>query len=506
MDQKTFTPVLSPRGGASHSATSIKSVDTAPPRPVKKTVSLSSNSTEKAVNTPPRPERNEHFGRHTEHSTTSNPFSNMNTSREAMLEKKILELQLQQMDLIERLGTYEKYIQSIDGHDHNLTTSTGSGATASKNLLDKFRFKLEKSSKTHEAMESNEEMNAKFWTQKNNRKVKLDLERLEVLEPLTEAVGGSLARLYVVEVDGWICVMKELDIAFAREMSGNLIRTFESEVQFLESLPPHANIVRYLFHQFDMEQGKARLFMTRYSSSLRDEIVRRKAGIGDISSGARWCHCCPKCSIITSDKQTHPLHFTLAEATHIIFDIAKGLNFLHNNQILHRDLKSDNIFVKLGASHEIQRCLIGDFDSAKKYEQAQNRMSTAGTPGYIAPEIWQRSSKKEGSAYTYATDIYSFGILIFEILSFRRPFEELRGIAIQEQLMESANTYKELVSHLPKPKIKEYHFLIQLFHQCISNDPGERPTIKFIMVSLRNIINGSPQPKEKEKKEPVSNK
>ncbi len=59
----------------------------------------------------------------------------------------------------------------------------------------------------------------------------------------------------------------------------SLVKTFESEVQFLETLPFHPNIVRYLFHQFDHDKGKARLFMTRYSSSLRDVIVRRKVGI-----------------------------------------------------------------------------------------------------------------------------------------------------------------------------------------------------------------------------------
>jgi serine/threonine protein kinase len=112
---------------------------------------------------------------------------------------------------------------------------------------------------------------------------------------------------------------------------------FDTEVQFLETLPSHPNIVRYLFHHFDHEKGRARLFMTKYSSSLRDVIVRRSLGIGDPLSGVDWCKCCPKCTHVHT-LNAPPLHFSLLEAASILLDIAQGVQFLHFNQILHRDL------------------------------------------------------------------------------------------------------------------------------------------------------------------------
>ena len=218
-----------------------------------------------------------------------------------------------------------------------------SGGDILTKLRGNLSSKLEKSHKKKEAqqiLDSSEDMDKEFWSQKNaKRRVKVDLEKLEILHPLTKEVGGSLARLFVVEVDGMICVMKELDIAFARELNASLVRTFESEVQFLENLPPHPNIVRYLFHTFDTDKGRARLFMTMYALSLRDEIVRRKAGIGgDVASGAVWCTCCPKCCHLEKGPAVI-MSFDLIEAARILLDIAQGLGFLHTNKVLHRDLK-----------------------------------------------------------------------------------------------------------------------------------------------------------------------
>ncbi len=110
---------------------------------------------------------------------------------------------------------------------------------------------------------------------------------------------------------------------------------------FLEQLPTHPNIVRYLFHTFDHEKGRARLFMTKYALSLRDEIVRRKAGVGDVAAMQWACGCCPKCATLKPGAHAlPPLHFSVVEAAQILLDIAQGLYFLHFHQILHRDLKS----------------------------------------------------------------------------------------------------------------------------------------------------------------------
>ncbi len=147
-----------------------------------------------------------------------------------MLEKKILELQMSQLQLVERLSTYEQHTMDemrLSGGGAGLASSSGNKT----DLLGKLRKKLDKKKKAHDSLVANEEMDATFWSPSTKRKVKLDLEKVEVLHPLTKDVGGSLCRLFVCEVDGFVCVLKELDIAFARELNSSLIQTFESEVR-----------------------------------------------------------------------------------------------------------------------------------------------------------------------------------------------------------------------------------------------------------------------------------
>jgi hypothetical protein len=99
-----------------------------------------------------------------------------------------------------------------------------SGSASSTDLLGKLRGKIKESKKESkarkeqkEALEESGGMDTEFWNQKQ-RKLRLDLSRMQILEPLVEAV----------EVDGFVCVMKELDIGFAKELNVNLVKTFES--------------------------------------------------------------------------------------------------------------------------------------------------------------------------------------------------------------------------------------------------------------------------------------
>lgn len=151
------------------------------------------------------------------------------SSREELLEAKLLELQLAHMVLVDRCASYETFINNSSQVEAVKLRNRASSGTSS-DLLGKLRGKL-KENKTRkeqkEALVESGGMDAEFWNQRQ-RKIKLDLSRLQVMEPLVDAVGGSLARLHVVEVDGFVCVMKELDIGFAKELNVNLVKTFES--------------------------------------------------------------------------------------------------------------------------------------------------------------------------------------------------------------------------------------------------------------------------------------
>ena len=66
--------------------------------------------------------------------------------------------------------------------------------------------------------------------------------------------------------------MKELDIKFASALNLELLRSFEKECILIESIPYHPNVVRYLYHEHDQENGKLRIYMTKYSCTLRNII------------------------------------------------------------------------------------------------------------------------------------------------------------------------------------------------------------------------------------------
>ena len=97
----------------------------------------------------------------------------------------------------------------------------------------------------------------------------------------------------------------------------------------------------------------------------------------------------------------------------IIKQIIKGLIFIHQNKIIHRDLKLTNIFVSLDNTIKI-----GDFGLATNIYDVDN--DEVGTYGYIAPEIFK------GKKYSFNSDLYSLGVIILEVFkNFKTNMEKV---------------------------------------------------------------------------------
>ena len=90
------------------------------------------------------------------------------------------------------------------------------------------------------------------------------------------------------------------------------------------------------------------------------------------------------------------------------------LEYLHSNRIIYRDLKPENIVLNMKNRGHIS---LVDFGFAKQIKHVDQRCYTnCGTPVYIAPEILR------GSGYSYEVDVWSFGVLMVEIISGKTPF------------------------------------------------------------------------------------
>ena len=97
-----------------------------------------------------------------------------------------------------------------------------------------------------------------------------------------------------------------------------------------------------------------------------------------------------------------------------IAQLCLALSYVHDKQILHRDIKTQNIFIQ--NEHTIR---IGDFGIAKGYNQNQDLGgSLIGTPLYMAPEVYNSSKK-----YSFRSDIWSLGCCIFEMCNLKNAFE-----------------------------------------------------------------------------------
>lgn len=116
--------------------------------------------------------------------------------------------------------------------------------------------------------------------------------------------------------------------------------------------------------------------------------------------------------------------------------IIDGMKFLHEKNIIHRDIKPKNILI----SDDKKTIKICDFGFAKQYDINMKRVSTVcGSPLYMAPEIYQKTG------YTNSADVWSLGIILYEMIFGKHPFSSCNDI---NTLMELKIDYKNIKSEL----------------------------------------------------------
>ena len=160
----------------------------------------------------------------------------------------------------------------------------------------------------------------------------------------------------------------------------------------------------------------------------------------------------------------------------ILIGIARGMMYLHQHHAVHRDLKPGNILLDDNLEPHIT-----DFGLSKliNTDDTNNHTQSAGTFIYMAPEVIDIGQ------YNGKADVYSFGILMYEVVTDLFPYPEIQQQKIttfrlnQKILNEN---YRPQFTFPVKPKIKE------LIEQCWSGNPKSRPTFEEIYNRLsRNI-------------------
>ncbi|KAK8892462.1 hypothetical protein M9Y10_029691 [Tritrichomonas musculus] len=159
----------------------------------------------------------------------------------------------------------------------------------------------------------------------------------------------------------------------------------------------------------------------------------------------------------------------------ITYGIAKGMEFLHDNNVIHRDLKPQNILL-----NEYFLPTIGDFGLAKIIDpENPDRQSTmAGTFIYQAPEILK------GKEYNMKVDIYAFGIVLYEIVTGQRPYHNYLNNPPRLLFRLSSERLRPKIPNEMKNKVP---FEIEdLMERCWDDEPENRPTFSEIAKILLN--------------------
>ena len=109
--------------------------------------------------------------------------------------------------------------------------------------------------------------------------------------------------------------------------------------------------------------------------------------------------------------QSH--NFLVRDVVKLGLDVLDGLQSCHDNGVIHRDIKDDNIFVSNKGEYKI-----GDFGVSKILKDSSKAESLKGTPNFLAPEVYL--GKED---YTKSVDLYSLGIVLYRLLNYsRNPF------------------------------------------------------------------------------------
>src|SRR6266498_1679704 len=158
------------------------------------------------------------------------------------------------------------------------------------------------------------------------------------------------------------------------------------------------------------------------------------------------------------------------EKLNILKNIAGGLDHIHNKKIIHRDFHSGNILYDKESG-----AVISDLGISKSSIKSTNDDDNEiyGIISYMAPEILQ---EKE---YTIASDIYSFSMIMWELMTGRMPFWD-QDNDIELIIKICKNFRPPIIKNTPKG----YNELMQ---ECWDSDPNKRPTTFDIIGKLTDI-------------------
>ncbi|XP_071376960.1 serine/threonine-protein kinase Nek9 isoform X1 [Centroberyx affinis] len=238
------------------------------------------------------------------------------------------------------------------------------------------------------------------------------------------------ATLYRRTEDNSLVVWKEVDLNC---LSDKERRDVMNEISIL-SILEHNNIIAYFNHFMDKNTLLIELEYCN-GGNLYDKINQQKKKL-----------------------------FSEKTVIWYLYQIASAVAHIHKAGVLHRDIKTLNIFLT-----KTDLIKLGDYGLAKKLDsQFEMAETCVGTPYYMSPELCQ------GVKYNFKSDIWAMGCVIFEVLTLTRTFDATNPLNLCVKIVQG-NWTMEVDSNVYSSA------LIKLVYECLDQDPAQRPTADQIL-------------------------
>ncbi|XP_068658636.1 serine/threonine-protein kinase STY46-like isoform X2 [Aristolochia californica] len=149
-------------------------------------------------------------------------------------------------------------------------------------------------------------------------------------------------------------------------------------------------------------------------------------------------------------------------------DICKGMEYLHRNDIIHRDLKTANLLMD---TNNVVK--VADFGVARFQNQGGVMTAETGTYRWMAPEVINHQP------YDQKADVFSFAIVLWELVTAKIPYENLTP------LQAALGVRQGLRPDLPK---NAHPKLVEVMQRCWEEDPSQRPSFTELTAELEELL------------------
>ena len=268
---------------------------------------------------------------------------------------------------------------------------------------------------------------------------------------------GAYGAVYKAHYDNLLCAAKvlhpDLELVFNTEVPPETLHRlprmrFESECQFLRAIH-HPNVIQYLGTTTDPVTNMPVLLMELMDTNLTGYL-------GDAD-------------------QPLPFHTQV----NICHDVALALSFLHSNDIIHRDLSSNNVLM-IGD----RRAKVADFGMARVFTRADSKLTShPGTEVYMPPEALSNTPTYEASM-----DCFSFGVLAIQVLTLVYPKPSIKFIPVQDggkDLHRRVSEVERRQNHIEL--VEADHPILRSALQCLEDKEKERPTAQQLCHTLEQM-------------------